>query len=126
LHLEDDPDFSDLVRSLLQKESIPAEVIAVANRADFEAALGQESFDVVLADFSLPGYTGIEALRFLRQRCRETPFVLISGTIGEEAAVESLRAGATDYVLKQWPDRLVPALRRAIQEATERKQRRQA
>jgi two-component system cell cycle sensor histidine kinase/response regulator CckA len=126
LHLEDDPDFSELVRSLLQKERISAQVIAVANRAQFEAALAKEAFDVVLADFSLPGYTGIEALRFFRQRCRETPFVLISGTIGEAAAVESLRAGATDYVLKQWPERLVPALRRAIQEARERKQRRQA
>lgn len=126
LHLEDEPDFSELLRSLLLKERLAAELVAVSTRAAFEAAVGRESFDVILADFSLPGYTGIEALQFFRQRCRETPFVIISGTIGEEAAIESLRAGATDYVLKQWPERLVPALRRAIQEAQERKQRRQA
>jgi two-component system cell cycle sensor histidine kinase/response regulator CckA len=126
LHLEDDPDFSDLVRSLLQKEEIVAELVLVTTRAEFEAALEKEEFDIVLADYLLPQYTGIEALQFFRKRCRETPFLLVSGTIGEEAAIESLRSGATDYVLKHWPERLIPALRRAVQEATERKQRRQA
>jgi two-component system cell cycle sensor histidine kinase/response regulator CckA len=126
LHLEDDPDFSDLVRSLLEKEGITAQLMVVSGRAEFEAALQKEPFDIVLADYLLPSYTGIEALQFFRKRCRETPFLLVSGTIGEEAAIESLRSGATDYVLKHWPDRLIPALRRAVQEATERKQRRQA
>ena len=126
LHLEDDPDFSELVRSLLEREGIPVELITVTQRSEFEAALGRETFDVVLADYSLPGYTGIEALKFFRQQWKETPFLLISGTIGEQAAIESLRAGASDYVLKQWSERLVPALRRAIQEASERKQRRLA
>ena len=126
LHLEDEPDFSSLVRSLLEKEGVSAELVLVSTRAEFEGALERETFDIVLADYLLPGYTGIDALQFFRKQYRETPFLLISGTIGEEAAIESLRAGATDYVLKHWPDRLVPALRRAVQEATERKQRRQA
>jgi PAS domain S-box-containing protein len=126
LHLEDDPDFSDLVGSLLEKDGISAELILVGTRGEYEAALAKENFDVVLADYLLPGYSGLEALQFFRRQCRETPFLLVSGTIGEQAAIESLRTGATDYVLKQWPDRLVPALRRAVQEATERKQRRQA
>ena len=59
-----------------------------------------------------------------REKCPETPFLLVSGTIGEQAAIESLKAGATDYVLKHWPERLVPAVRRAVEEAEERKQRR--
>jgi two-component system cell cycle sensor histidine kinase/response regulator CckA len=126
LHLEDEPDFSSLVRSLLEKEGVSAELVLVSTRAEFEGALERETFDIVLADYLLPSYTGIDALQFFRKQYRETPFLLISGTIGEEAAIESLRAGATDYVLKHWPDRLVPALRRAVQEATERKQRRQA
>ena len=126
LHLEDDPDFSDLVRSLIEKEGIAAELVVVSNRAQYEQALRDRGFDIILADYLLPGYTGLEALQFFRQKCRETPFLLISGTIGEEAAIDSLRAGATDYVLKQWPERLIPALRRAVQEATERRHRREA
>jgi len=126
LHLEDDPDFSDLVRSLIEKEGITAELMVVSSRAQYEEALKQHRFDIILADYLLPGYTGLEALQYFRQKCRETPFLLISGTIGEEAAIDSLRSGATDYVLKQWPDRLVPALRRAVQEATERRHRREA
>ena len=126
LHLEDDLDFSELLRDLLEKEQIQAELTVVSTRQAYESALAEKKFDVILADYLLPGYTGIEALQFFRQQCRETPFLLISGTIGEQAAIDSLRAGATDYVLKHWPDRLIPALRRAVQEATERSQRRQA
>lgn len=126
LHLEDDPDFSVLVRSLLEREGICAEVVLVSTKAGFESAVDKEDFDVVLADYLLPGYSGLDALQFFRQRCAETPFLLVSGTIGEQAAIDSLRSGATDYVLKNWPDRLIPALLRAAQEATERKQRRQA
>jgi len=126
LHLEDDPDFSELVRSLLEKEGIGADLILVSDKEAYARAIETETFDLVLADYLLPGFTGLEALQAFRQRCRETPFLLVSGTIGEQAAIDSLRAGATDYVLKQWPDRLVPALRRAVQEAAEREQRRQA
>jgi PAS domain S-box-containing protein len=126
LHLEDDPDYSDLVQSLLAQEGCHVETVLVEDRASFEAALGPEKFDVILADYLLPAYNGLEALRAARQKCPETPFLLISGTIGEQAAIESLRNGATDYVLKQWPERLVPAVRRAVEEAAERKQRHQA
>src|SRR6266436_5405388 len=126
LHLEDDPDYSDLVRSMLQAEGIQAEVFLVTNRAEFEAALALENFDLILADYSLPSYDGLQALQCSRERSPETPFLLISGTIGEQAATESLKIGATDYILKHWPERLVPSIRRAVQEAHERKQRRQA
>jgi PAS domain S-box-containing protein len=126
LHLEDDPDYCDLVRALLAQEGYRVESVLADDRASFQAALAPEKFEVILADYSLPSYNGLEALRLAREKCPDTPFLLVSGTIGEEAAIESLKCGATDYVLKQWPDRLVPAVRRAIKEAAERKQRRQA
>lgn len=125
LHLEDDADFSELVRSLLQKEGIAAEIMLVGSREAFETA-STKDYDVVLADYMIPGYSGLEALRYFRKRCAETPFLLVSGTIGEQAAIDSLKNGATDYVLKQWPDRLVPSIVRATQEASERRERRHA
>ena len=126
LHLEDDPDYSDLVRSMLDDEGIHAEFKLVTNRPAFEAILAREEFDVILADYTLPSFNGLQALETARQRSPQTPFLLVSGTIGEQAAIDSLRAGATDYVLKQMPDRLVPAVRRAVREAKERARRRQA
>jgi PAS domain S-box-containing protein len=127
LHLEDDPDYPDLVRSMLEAEGVRAALLAVANQAEFEAALQRERFDMILADYSLTeGYDGIQALRRARDVSRDTPFLIVSGTIGEEAAIESLKSGATDYVLKHWPERLVPAVRRAVREAEERRARRQA
>ena len=126
LHLEDDPDYSNLVRSLLAGEGFQIELLLVDNRADFEGALAPERFDVILADYLLPSYNGLEALRAAREKCPETPFLLVSGSIGEQAAIDSLKAGATDYVLKPWPERLAPAVRRAVAEAKERRQRRHA
>lgn len=126
LHLEDDPDYCKLVRDLLACEGLAAEVVDVIDRVGFESALAAGMFDVILGDFSLPDYSGLQGLATARQRAPHTPFLLVSGTIGEQAAIESLRAGATDYVLKQWPDRLVPAVRRAVDESRERERRRQA
>ncbi len=124
LHLEDDPDYCDLVQSLLAKEGYKVESVLTDDRAGFEAALAPDKFDIILADYLLPTYNGLDALRVAREKCPETPILLVSGTIGEQAAIESLRNGATDYVLKQWPERLVPAVRRAVEEAEERRQRR--
>jgi len=126
LHLEDDPDFSEVVKSLLEREGLVSELVLVSNRAHFEATLGSEAFDVILADYQLPDYNGLDALKLARARCPDTPILLVSGTIGEGAAIESLKSGATDYVLKLWPERLAPAVRRAVQEAEEKRERRQA
>src|SRR6185369_11855775 len=126
LHLEDDTDYSHLVRSMLEAEGIKAEIVLVSSRPDFEAALALESFDLILADYSLADYSGLQALQRARTQCPDIPFLLISGTIDEVAAVETLKTGATDYVLKHFPERLVPAIRRAAQEANERQQRRRA
>ncbi|MGA9780330.1 MAG: PAS domain S-box protein [Verrucomicrobiia bacterium] len=125
LHLEDDPDFAELVRTLLKEDALEAELKRVAGRAEFEAAVDNEKFDVILSDFRLPQFTGLEALAFVRKGHPDLPFILISGTIGEHAAIESLKAGATDYVLKHNPERLASAVRRAALEAGERAKRRQ-
>jgi two-component system cell cycle sensor histidine kinase/response regulator CckA len=123
LHLEDDPDYSSLLGSKLAAEGIEAELLCVKTKGDFQAALDRGGYDLIIADYSLPDYNGIEAVKLAEQKSPGTPILLVSGTIGEEAAIESLKAGATDYVLKQWPERLVPAVRRALREAEERKSR---
>jgi PAS domain S-box-containing protein len=126
LHLEDDPDYSKLAQDLLSRGSVEADVKLVSNQADFEAAIGDGKYDVILADYLLPYYTGLRALAVAKERVPHTPFLLVSGTIGEQAAIESLQSGATDYVLKQWPERLVPAVQRAVREARERERLRKA
>ena len=82
LHLEDDPDYCDLVYSMLTKEGLDVEMVLVDNRAAFEEALAPEKFDLILADYLLPAYNGLEALRVARERSPATPFLLVSGTIG--------------------------------------------
>jgi two-component system, cell cycle sensor histidine kinase and response regulator CckA len=124
LHLEDDPDFSALVATMLEREGVSAELVVAGNHAEFATALQQDGFDLILADYLLPTGNGIQALEMARQKRPDLPFLLISGTIGEQAAIESLRSGATDYVLKNRIERLVPAIRRAVQESDERAQRR--
>ena len=126
LHLEDDPDYSELVRAMLENEGLRVEMVLVGDHEAFNSALEKSGFDIILADYSLPTCNGIQALQTARQKRPDTPFLVVSGTIGEHAAIESLKNGATDYVLKQWPERLVPAVRRAVQEAREHAQRKQA
>lgn len=120
LHLEDDPDYPELVASLLEQEGLRAKLEVVANQQEFEAALAQPTFDLILADLRLPDWDGMQALSMAKSRCPDVPFLFVSGTIGEQAAIESLRSGATDYVLKHWPERLVPAIRRATAEKAQR------
>lgn len=126
LHLEDDPAYAELVRCLFQDHGLKAEVTLAGNREEFETSLAKGEYDVVLADYMLPGFNGIEALKRVRELTPDTPFLLVSGAIGEQTAIESTKAGATDYVLKLWPERLVPAVSRAVQEADERKRRQQS
>jgi PAS domain S-box-containing protein len=120
LHLEDEPDFAELVCTLLDEDQLVADVKRVGDRLAFTQALDAGGFDLIISDYHLPSFTGLEALGMARKKCPHTPFILVSGTIGEQAAIESLRAGATDYVLKQTPDRLPSAVRRAVQESDER------
>ena len=126
LHLEDEPDFAELVRSLFAQDQLEVEMVCVGDRASFERELSARVFDVIISDYHLPKFTGLEALALARERCPQTPFILVSGTIGEQTAIESLKAGASDYVLKQRPERLGSAVRRAVKEAGEREKLRLA
>ncbi len=125
LHLEDSVPDAELVMAALQQE-IPCRAERVETRPDFEAALDRGLFDIVISDFSLPSFDGLSALSISRAKAPDIPFLFVSGTIGEDRAIESLKAGATDYVLKHRLSRLVPAVRRAVEEKTERMARRQA
>ena len=123
LLLEDNPADSQLVRDQLAQEGVAAAVSLATGREDFLKLLEKEKWDLVLADFRLPNFTGIEALKLVREKLPHTPFILLSGTIGELAAIESLKAGATDYVLKQNRERLPSSIVRAVAEAAERARR---
>ncbi len=120
LHLEDDPDFAELVRVLFDQAGLDVELKCVGDRAAFQAALATGVFDVIISDYHLPSFSGLDALAMVREKDPYIPFILVSGTIGEQAAIESLKAGSTDYLLKQNPDRLPSAVRRAVQEMEER------
>jgi formate hydrogenlyase transcriptional activator len=126
LHLEDDPNDAELAQAMLAKEGIDCELVRVEARADFVEALEEREFDLILADYSLPSFDGLTALAIAKEQCPDVPFILVSGQVGEELAIDSLKAGATDYVLKQRMSRLVPAVRRALGEAEEHLQRQRA
>ena len=120
LHLEDDIHDVELVGGWLEDEGLCCEVKNVQTPAEFEAALGQGQVDLIISDYSLPMFDGLKALGIAKERLPDVPFILFSGTIGEEAAVESLRQGAANYVLKQRPQRLIAAVRQALANAEQR------
>ncbi|HWD91292.1 MAG TPA: response regulator [Verrucomicrobiae bacterium] len=120
LHLEDTYTDQLFVQETLLSEHFVATIENVKTREDFESALRTKVFDLIISDYSLPSFDGVSALAIARQVRPEIPFIFFSGTIGEELAVDGLRGGAVDYVLKQRPARLLPAIRRAIQDARER------
>jgi PAS domain S-box-containing protein len=126
LHLEDEPDFAELVRCLFEQDQLDAELLRVGDRPSFIRQLEAGKFDAIISDYHLPSFTGLEALVMAKAKRPHTPFILVSGTIGEQAAIDSLKAGATDYILKQQPDRLPSAVRRAVKEAAERAKLREA
>ena len=126
LHLEDDPNDVELAQSMLEAEGITCDVVRVDTRTDFLAAVEQGGFNIIFADYSLPSFDGIAALAIAQEKCADVPLILISGRMGEEVAIESLKSGATDYVLKQRMSRLVPSVRRALREVEERSEREQA
>jgi PAS domain S-box-containing protein len=122
LHLEDEPDFSALVSAFLEKERLAAELRLVTDFKGFSDALDADPYDIIISDYILPSCNGLQALELARDKCPEVPFLLLSGAIGERGAVEFLRGGATDYILKNGLERLVPAIRRAVSETREHKQ----
>ena len=126
LLLEDDPTDRELIVSVLNQGGIRCRYLYAADAAEFAAALAQGAFDLILADFSVPSFNGMEALAMARSVKPDVPFILVSGMIGEEEAVECVKKGATDYVLKSRLERLVLAARRALGELQERSRRKAA
>ncbi len=120
LILEDNPADAELEQRLLSKEGLDFTARVVDTEASFVQQLAAFCPDVILADFSLPGFSGGAALRIARAQRPDVPVIVLSGVIGDEAAVELIRQGATDYILKDRPARLVPVIRRALAEAGQR------
>ena len=126
LYLEDDPKDAELVQASLEAEGIVCVLTRADTQSGFIAFLRQGGFDLILADYTLPLFDGISALRIAQETCPEVPFIFVSGTMGEELAIEALKQGATDYVFKTRLSRIAPSVRRALREAEERSERRQA
>ena len=126
LHLEDSPRDAELVRQRLDADGVVCDIHLTNGKASFESALEQESFDLIISDYNLPGYDGISALKQAQVSQPDVPVILVSGTVSEEEAVKCLHVGATDYLLKGRLDRLAPAVQRAIQEAETRLTRKRA
>jgi signal transduction histidine kinase len=126
LHLEDDPKDAELGQEMLEAEGFSCRVTRVETRARFCASLERDGLDIILADYTLPSFDGISALKIAAEMRPDVPFIFVSGTLGEEVAIEALNIGATDYVLKTRLSRLVPSVVRALREATERAERKRA
>ena len=126
LNLEDVPTDTELILLELRREGINCQLERVDTRPGFIAAIADFKPDLILSDYALPTFNGLEALRIAQELAPDIPFVFISGTLGEEHAIETLKLGATDYVLKHRLSRLGPVIRRAFQESGERAARMQA
>ncbi|TAL91681.1 MAG: hybrid sensor histidine kinase/response regulator [Rhodanobacter sp.] len=126
LQVEDSELDAELVLAELEADGIPHEVRLVDDRESYLAALDDFNPHIVLSDLSVPGFSGQHALDLLRARDEDLPFIFVSATLGEEAAIDALRHGATDYILKQNPARLASAVRRALAEVDARKASRRA
>jgi PAS domain S-box-containing protein len=126
LHLEDDPVDAELVQATLEDAGVCYRIRCVQTREAFETALVQGGIDLILADYRLPMFDGISALWLSQELGPDIPFIFVSGTMGEEAAISALTQGATDYVLKHNLARLPSAVERALQEARNQRERRQA
>ncbi|MHC1728850.1 MAG: PAS domain S-box protein [Syntrophobacteraceae bacterium] len=126
LHLEDNPVDAELVQEIIESAGLVFRITLAQTGEAFHEALYRGGYDVILADFRLPAYDGMSALHLVQNMGLDIPFIFVSGTMGEDAAIEGLTQGATDYVLKQKLSRLVPAINRALNEAEDRRERRRA
>jgi signal transduction histidine kinase/DNA-binding response OmpR family regulator len=126
LYLEDDPKDAELAQVMLEAEGLACHVTRVETQVGFCASLERDGFNIILADYTLPSFDGISALKIAAEKRPEVPFIFVSGTMGEEVAIEALNIGATDYVLKTRLSRLVPSVVRALREAAERAERERA
>jgi PAS domain S-box-containing protein len=126
LSLEDDPNDTELIQAVLEAHNLLCEMTRVDTEAAYLAALHNGESDLILADYTLPSFDGLSALRLATELRPDVPFIFVSGTLGEEVAIEAMKIGATDYVLKTRLSRLVPSVERALRETKERAERRRA
>ena len=124
LHLEDNANDAALIHANLRAGGITFTARRVQTHADFVAAIEEGGIDLILSDYSLPQFDGLSALKIAYEKQPDVPVIMVSGTLGEELAINSLKSGATDYVLKESLARLVPAVNRAMKEVDERIERR--
>ncbi|HEY3854285.1 MAG TPA: response regulator [Verrucomicrobiae bacterium] len=117
LHLEDSAIDAELIQHSMESEGFRSDITVVSSKPKFEAELARHQFDLILCDHGIPGYDGFTALQLAQRIQPVTPVIMLSGTLDDAQAVESLKSGATDYILKQRLARLVPAIRRALLEA---------
>jgi PAS domain S-box-containing protein len=125
LLLEDSIEDAELIQELLEADHFVCEVTRVQTRTEFLAGLEKGGIDLILADYKLPSFDGLSALKLALNARPDLPFIFVSG-FGEEIAIEALTSGATDYVLKTRLSRLVPSVQRALREARERAERKRA
>jgi PAS domain S-box-containing protein len=119
LHLEDSENDAALVEALVRTEWPKCSIRNVVKRAEYHAALEVGGFDLIISDYAMPDFDGLSALGLARTWCPDKPFIFMSGTLGEERAVEALKLGATDYIIKDRPTRLISAIRQALALAEE-------
>ena len=117
LVLEDDPFYAEILKNKISDEWPDCEIVPARNRRDFIVALEKGSYDLVLSDYLVPDFHGTLALDMVRRDFPDLPFIFVSGAFGDDAGVECLKLGATDYILKDRFARLVPAIERALDEA---------
>jgi serine phosphatase RsbU (regulator of sigma subunit) len=121
LIIEDSDDDAQLLRRLLKKNGLLFESVCIQKWDNLLTVFEMKNWDLVLSDFTLPGFNGMDALKYIRKINQDIPFIILSGNIGEEIAVEVMRAGANDYIMKDNMTRLVPAIMRELREYEGRK-----
>ncbi|MCF8374555.1 MAG: PAS domain S-box protein [Bacteroidales bacterium] len=126
LIVEDSPDDAELLILELKKNGFQVSWERVDSKVDFESCLKIAKWDIIISDYVMNGFTGLDALRILKKANQETPFIIVSGSIGEELAVEAMREGAQDYIMKDKIMRLGPAVKRELRDAKTRKDHQQA
>jgi signal transduction histidine kinase/CheY-like chemotaxis protein len=126
LLLEDNARDAELIQELLETGHFVCEITRVQTRDEFVAGLANDGINLILADYKLPSFDGLSALKLALDARADLPFIFVSGSLGEEVAIEAVKIGATDYVVKARLSRLVPSVQRALREARERAKREKA
>jgi two-component system, cell cycle sensor histidine kinase and response regulator CckA len=123
LIVEDSEDDTLLIVRKLRKGGYDVSFERVTVQKDFTASLGKGGWDVILCDYTLPNFSGMKALYLLREKDDDTPFIFVSGTLGENTAAQAMKAGANDYITKRDLKQLAPAVERELQAAAERREK---